>query len=49
MVIDDHYVFLSGRTVADLSNGHDAKGDIKEETRLVMRELERMLNQKKVA
>ncbi|WP_417422120.1 RidA family protein [Halomonas sp.] len=45
MVIDDHYVFISGLTVADLSNGHAAKGDIKEETRLVMRELERMLNQ----
>lgn len=45
MVIDDHYVFISGLTVADLSNGHAAKGDIKKETRLVMRELERMLKQ----
>lgn len=45
LVIDDHYVFISGLTVADLSNGHAAKGDIKEETRLVMRELERMLQQ----
>lgn len=45
MVMDDHYVFISGLTVADLSNGHAAKGDIKEETRLVMRELERMLQQ----
>ncbi|MGP9798035.1 RidA family protein [Halomonas sp. 86] len=45
MVIDDHYVFISGLTVADLSNDHDAKGDIKEETRLVIRELARMLNQ----
>ena len=43
MVIDDHYVFISGLTVADLSNGHSAQGDIKEETRLVMRALSRML------
>ena len=43
MVIDDHYVFISGLTVADLSNGHAARGDVKEETRLVMRALSRML------
>ncbi|WP_339885211.1 RidA family protein [Vreelandella maris] len=43
MVIDDHYVFISGLTVADLSNGHAARGNIKEETRLVMRALLRML------
>jgi 2-iminobutanoate/2-iminopropanoate deaminase len=43
MVVDDHYVFISGLTVADLSNGHAARGDIKEETRLVMRALSRML------
>ncbi|WP_422102244.1 RidA family protein [Vreelandella sp.] len=45
MVIDDHYMFISGLTVADLSNGDAARGDVKEETRLVMRELERMLAQ----
>ena len=43
MVIDDHYVFISGLTVADLSNGEAAMGNIKEETRLVMRALSRML------
>ncbi|WP_336274510.1 RidA family protein [Vreelandella indica] len=43
MVLDDHYVFISGLTVSDLSNGHAARGDIKEETRLVMRALSRML------
>ncbi|MGO2243121.1 MAG: RidA family protein [Halomonas sp.] len=43
MVIDDHYVFISGLTVADLSNGHAARGNVKEETRLVMRAVSRML------
>jgi 2-iminobutanoate/2-iminopropanoate deaminase len=43
MVIDDHYVFISGLTAVDLSNGHVARGDIKEETRLIMRALSRML------
>lgn len=43
IVIDDHYVFISGLTVADLSNGHSARGNVKEETRLVMRALSRML------
>lgn len=43
MVIDDRYVFISGLTVSDLSNGHAAQGDIKEETRLVMRAISRML------
>ncbi|MDN7133769.1 RidA family protein [Halomonas sp. MC140] len=43
MVIDDHYLFISGLTVADLSNGHAARGDVKEETRLIMRTLSRML------
>ena len=43
MVVDDHYVFISGLTVGDLSNGHAARGDVKEETRLVMRALSRML------
>ncbi len=45
MVIDEHYVFISGLTVADLSNGSAAQGDVQEETRLVMRALERMLVQ----
>jgi 2-iminobutanoate/2-iminopropanoate deaminase len=43
MVIDDHYVFISGLTAVDLSNGHVARGDIKEETRLIMCALSRML------
>ncbi|MDR5887356.1 RidA family protein [Vreelandella janggokensis] len=43
MVMDDCYVFISGLTVSDLSNGHAAKGDVKEETRLVMRAISRML------
>lgn len=43
IVVDDHYVFISGLTVADLSNGHAARGNVKEETRLVMRALSRML------
>mgnify|MGYP003667720369 CR=1 FL=1 len=43
MVVDDHYVFISGLTVDDLSNGHAVRGDVKEETRLVMRVLARML------
>ncbi|MGO1888568.1 MAG: RidA family protein, partial [Halomonas sp.] len=43
MVVDDHYVFISGLTVDDLSNGHAVKSDVKEETRLVMRALSRML------
>ena len=43
MVVDDHYIFISGLTVDDLSNGHAARSDVKEETRLVMRALSRML------
>ena len=45
MVVDDHYMFISGLTVADLSNGEAARGNIKEEARLVLRELARMLEQ----
>lgn len=45
MVIDDHYVFISGLTVADISNGQAARGNVKEETQLVMHELDRMLQQ----
>lgn len=43
MVIDDRYVFISGLTVSDLSNGDAAQGDVKEETHLVMRAISRML------
>tara|TARA_R110002012_G_scaffold71789_6_gene183817 strand:+ start:5678 stop:6064 length:387 start_codon:yes stop_codon:yes gene_type:complete len=43
MVVDDHYVFISGLTVSDLSNGDASRGNVKEETRLVMRALSRML------
>ena len=43
MVVDDHYVFISGLTVVDFSNGHAALGDIKEETRFIMQALSRML------
>lgn len=43
MVIDDRYVFISGLTASDLSNGKAAQGDVKEETRLVMRAISRML------
>ncbi|UXZ55936.1 RidA family protein [Halomonas sp. 7T] len=45
MVIDDHYVFISGLTVADISNGQATLGNVKEETQLVMHKLERMLEQ----
>lgn len=45
MVIDDHYVFISGLTVADISNGQAVRGNVKEETQLVMHELKRMLQQ----
>ncbi|WP_249975403.1 RidA family protein [Vreelandella olivaria] len=45
MVVDGHYAFISGLTVADLSNGDSVRGDICEETRWIMRELERMLEQ----
>ena len=43
MVIDDDYVFLSGLTAADIQGGETVIGDIVEETRLVMRSLQRML------
>ncbi|WP_404474358.1 RidA family protein [Vreelandella venusta] len=45
MVIDDHYVFISGLTVADISNAQATLGNVKEETQLVMHKLERMLEQ----
>lgn len=43
MVIDDDYVFLSGLTVVDIQGGETVLGDIREETRLVMRRIQRML------
>lgn len=43
MVIDENYVFISGITVSDLSNGQAAQGDVKEETHLIMRAVSRML------
>ena len=43
MVIDDDYVFLSGLTAEDIQSGETVLGDMAEETRLVMRSLQRML------
>ena len=43
LVLDEHYVFVSGLTVADIQGGESVMGDIGEETRWVMRRLERML------
>ncbi|WP_280549105.1 MULTISPECIES: RidA family protein [unclassified Halomonas] len=43
MVIDDDYVFLSGLTAEDIQGGETVIGDMAEETRLVMRGLQRML------
>ncbi|MDI5985485.1 RidA family protein [Halomonas sp. M4R5S39] len=43
MVIDDDYVFLSGLTAEDIQGGETVLGDIREETRLVMRRIQSML------
>ncbi|MDI5936500.1 RidA family protein [Halomonas kalidii] len=43
MTIDDDYVFLSGLTVVDIQGGETVLGDIREETRLVMRRIQRTL------
>ena len=43
LVIDDDYVFLSGLTAEDIQGGETVLGDIREETRLVMRRIQRML------
>ncbi|MGM0983369.1 MAG: RidA family protein [Pseudomonadota bacterium] len=43
MVIDDDYVFLSGLTAEDIQGGETMLGNIAEETRLVMRSIQRML------
>ncbi|WP_346731415.1 RidA family protein [Halomonas sp. MCCC 1A11057] len=43
IVMDGHYIFLSGLTVTDIQGGEAVLGDIAEETRWVMRRLARML------
>ncbi|ERS86294.1 MULTISPECIES: RidA family protein [unclassified Halomonas] len=43
MVIDDDFVFLSGLTAEDIQGGETVIGDMGEETRLVMRRVQRML------
>lgn len=43
MVLDDRYVFLSGLVAADIDGGDACVGDIRAETELVLRSLERML------
>lgn len=43
MVIDDDYVFLSGLSAEDIQGGETLLGDMAEETRLVMRSIQRML------
>lgn len=43
MVIDDDYVFLSGLTAVDIQGGETVIGNTAEETRLVMRRIQRML------
>lgn len=44
LAMDDRYVFVSGLTVADIQGGEAVRGDVGEETRWVMRRLEKMLN-----
>ncbi|MDY7115196.1 RidA family protein [Halomonas sp. SSL-5] len=43
MVIDDDYVFLSGLSAEDIQGGETVLGNMAEETRLVMRRIQRML------
>ncbi|SEM08244.1 RidA family protein [Halomonas daqiaonensis] len=43
MVIDDNYVFLSGMSAEDIQSGESIIGNVAEETRLVMRSIQRML------
>lgn len=43
LVVDDAYVFVSGLTAADLPGGDAVIGDVREETRWVLRELGRLL------
>ncbi|PXX99390.1 RidA family protein [Halomonas sp. LBP4] len=43
MAIDDDYVFLSGLTAEDIQGSETVLGDIREETRLVMRRIQLML------
>lgn len=44
VVMDDDYVFVSGLTVADIQGGETVVGDIGEETRWVLRQLELLLD-----
>ncbi|WP_447528486.1 RidA family protein [Vreelandella sp. TE19] len=48
MVVDDHYVFISGLTIADIAEEEPVLGDVSKETHRVMRELERMLRQEEL-
>ncbi|GEN22437.1 reactive intermediate/imine deaminase [Halomonas cupida] len=43
LVMDDHYVYLSGLTAADLPDGAATLGDIREETHQIMEHLARLL------
>ncbi|WP_447556075.1 RidA family protein [Vreelandella sp. EE22] len=48
MVVDDHYVFISGLTIADIVEDDPIVDDVAKETQRVMRELERMLRQEEL-
>ncbi|MFG6667465.1 RidA family protein [Halomonas sp. HNIBRBA4712] len=48
MVVDDHYVFISGLTIADIVEDDPLTGDVAKETHRIMRELERMLRQEEL-
>ena len=43
LVLDDRYVFVSGLVAADVAGTADRVGDVAAETRVVMTELQRML------
>ncbi|EPC01007.1 hypothetical protein L861_10570 [Litchfieldella anticariensis FP35 = DSM 16096] len=43
LVLDDDYVFASGLTAADIQGGETVIGDVSEETRWIMRQLQRLL------
>lgn len=43
LVLDDRYVFVSGLVAADIAGAEASIGDVAAETRLVMHELERLL------
>ncbi|MFI0474017.1 RidA family protein [Halomonas sp. HMF6819] len=48
MVVDDHYVFISGLTIADIVEEDQVVDDVAKETHRIMRELERMLRQEEL-